>query len=236
MNPQDKSQIGWSSWAWPHVKLSPKEKKKTCKNRRRGKDFPSRLSYWWASEWSMLAHAEDSDAFSLHFPRSFSILLPSFPLSVICLWQFYLYVVYQHALPGLIHSSFLQEGVDVFLAAAELMCAHLFHLVLRKLYRLRVKKKKWLSKSTQWDTDSQTQHACTHTYTQQVSGVWSPVHWSSSHFSLTHSHPSSPKRFPDPSFLQLLSPLSSQDAPFLYFLPHLSESIARNASILFNTV
>lgn len=88
---------------------------KTCKNRGRAKDFPSRLSYWWVLEWSMLAHAEDSDAFSLYLPHSFSVLLSSFPLYVICLWQFHLYVVYQHTLPGLIHSSFLQEDADVFL-------------------------------------------------------------------------------------------------------------------------
>lgn len=71
----------------------------------------------------MLAHAEDSDAFSLYFPHSFSILLPSFRRYVICPWQFYLYVVYQRTLPGLIHSSFFQEDGDVFFAEIEQMCS-----------------------------------------------------------------------------------------------------------------
>lgn len=48
--------------ALPHGKLLTK---KTCKNRGRGKDFPPRISYWWASEWSMVAHAEDSGSSSL---------------------------------------------------------------------------------------------------------------------------------------------------------------------------
>lgn len=53
-----------------------------------------------------LAQAEDPDMFPLYFLHSFSILLPSLPLYISSPWQFYLYVVYQRALPGLIHSFF----------------------------------------------------------------------------------------------------------------------------------
>ena len=102
--------LEFSSWPRAKIQLRKREKKKLVRTVRRGKDFPSRLSYWWASEWSMLAHAEDSDALSIYLPRSVSILLPSLPLYVICPWQFYLYVVHQCPLPGLMHSSFLQEG------------------------------------------------------------------------------------------------------------------------------
>ncbi len=77
-----------------------------------------------------------------------------------------------------------------------------------------------MSKSIQWDKDAPTQH--THTHTWQISGVLSPVQWSSSHFSLSLSSPVSLWDFLTPSFLQFLSLLPSQDAPFLYFHPMFS--------------
>lgn len=135
------------------------------------------------------------------------------------------------SLPGLTHSSFLQEDADVFFAAIEQMCSFILthhwetlqiqenkFLNRHSLKSGTVKNNLSLSKSTQWDEDTQTQHTQSRSlgYEAQCSGAHPTF------FSVCSLIPHLPWDFLTLSFLQLLSPLPSQDATFLHFHPMLS--------------